>query len=131
MYMSLDLHTLKEKIEELNKIHQIEVLRILQKQDKITLNENKNGIFINLTNVNNSTIAELKKYLDEVGIIYFETTRIRKDGSEFSSEISARVIEINGLKYYHSIGRDITNRKLAENALQEAELKFRTIFDYT
>lgn len=66
MYMSLDLHTLKEKIEELNKIHQIEVLRILQKQDKITLNENKNGIFINLTNVNNSTIAELKKYLEYV-----------------------------------------------------------------
>ena len=66
MYMSLDLHTLKEKIEELNKIHQIEVLRILQKQDKITLNENKNGIFINLTNVNDSTITELKNYLEYV-----------------------------------------------------------------
>ena len=64
--MTNELHALKEQIEQLNKIHQIEVLRILQKQDKITLNENKNGIFINLTNINEAIIVELNNYLEYV-----------------------------------------------------------------
>ena len=64
--MTNELHALKEQIEQLNKIHQIEVLRILQKKDKITLNENKNGIFINLTNINEAIIVELNNYLEYV-----------------------------------------------------------------
>ncbi len=74
-------------------------------------------------------IPELKKYLDEVGTVFFVTTRIRKDGSEFQSEVSVRKIEIAGKKYYQSIGRDITKREEGAKALREAELKFRTIFD--
>ena len=68
-------------------------------------------------------IPELKKTLDEVGFAFYETTRIRKDGSEFPIEISARVIEIEGLKYCQSIGRDITERKKAEEELIIAKEK--------
>ena len=61
-----DLNCLKEKIELLSKFHQIEILRILKKDDICTLNENKNGIFINLTNINKETIIELETYLEYV-----------------------------------------------------------------
>jgi len=61
-----DLNCLKEKIEVLSKFHQIEILKILKKDDICTLNENKNGIFINLTNINKETIIELEAYLDYV-----------------------------------------------------------------
>jgi len=64
-------------------------------------------------------ISKLKKTLDEVGFAFFETTRIKKDGSEFPVEISARVIEIEGLKYCQSIGRDITERKRAEEQTEQ------------
>ena len=51
--MSLTL--LKNKIEELNKVHQIEILKLLL-NDKIIFTENKNGIFFNLTNVKGRTV---------------------------------------------------------------------------
>lgn len=61
-----DLNVLKEKIEALDKFHQIEILRILSKEESCTLNENNNGVFINLTNINEKVIDDLKKYLDYV-----------------------------------------------------------------
>jgi hypothetical protein len=61
-----DLNKLKERIEKLNKFHQIEILKLLKTDSSCTLNENKNGIFINLTNVKDTLIYELEKYLDYV-----------------------------------------------------------------
>jgi len=63
---TINLNNLKEKIELLSKFHQIEILKILRENDKCTLNENANGVFINLTNVNSSVITELVNYLDYV-----------------------------------------------------------------
>ena len=51
-----DLILLKEKIEKLNKFHQIEITRILNNRDNVTLNENKNGIFINLSVIDQDII---------------------------------------------------------------------------
>ena len=61
-----DLNCLKEKIELLSKFHQVEILKILKKDDICTLNENKNGIFINLTNIKKETILDLETYLEYV-----------------------------------------------------------------
>lgn len=59
----------------------------------------------------------------------FETFHKRKDGSIFPIEISTRVVSIEGAKYYQTIGRDITDRKCAEETLKESEEKFRKIFE--
>lgn len=64
--MASNLNFLKEKIEALDKFHQIEILRILNKNTSSILNENNNGVFINLTNINNNVIEEIEKYLDYV-----------------------------------------------------------------
>ena len=61
-----DLNCLKEKIEELSKFHQVEILKILKKDETITINENKNGIFINMTSLKDSVITELGDYLKYV-----------------------------------------------------------------
>ena len=45
------LEKLKTSIEQMNKHHQIEVLRILSKQ-LCKLNENKSGVYVNLTYIN-------------------------------------------------------------------------------
>jgi PAS domain S-box-containing protein len=44
-------------------------------------------------------------------------------------EVSFRQLKIRGDRVIFSIARDITERKQTENALQESESRFRTIFD--
>lgn len=55
----------------------------------------------------------------------FETVHLRKDGSTFPVEISARAIEVAGKLYRQSFVRDISARKRAEQALRESEQRFR------
>ena len=61
-----DLNCLKESIECLTKFHQIEILKILKKDISSTLNENNNGIFINLTSIQPDIIQDMKNYLEYV-----------------------------------------------------------------
>lgn len=62
----MDLIKLKESIEQLSKFHQIEILKILKKTNLNMLNENKNGTFVNLTNVDEKTIDNINLYLQYV-----------------------------------------------------------------
>jgi signal-transduction protein with cAMP-binding, CBS, and nucleotidyltransferase domain len=59
------LQTLKGRIEKMPIYHQIEILRIFKESD-ILLNENNNGTFINLTELDNSIIDKLDKYISYV-----------------------------------------------------------------
>ena len=67
MILSLvQINSLKEKIESMPKHQQIEVLRILKKQSKVCLNENNNGTFVNLTELEDSILEELDKYVNYI-----------------------------------------------------------------
>ena len=60
-----------------------------------------------------------------------ETEHMRKDGSVFPVEISARVIEVDGKRYYQGIVRDFTERKRAEAELRASEERYRQLFRRT
>lgn len=60
------LNILKDRIEHMEKYHQIEILRILHKFSSVTTNENNNGTFVNLTELSEEVILELEKYTDYV-----------------------------------------------------------------
>ena len=57
------LNVLKENIEHLEKIRQIEILKIIHKNQSSIVNENKNGIYINMSSLSNETLEELKNYM--------------------------------------------------------------------
>jgi len=57
------LENLKISIEKLNKHHQIEILRILSKH-LCKLNENKSGVFVNLSYIDDIVVEELQKYIE-------------------------------------------------------------------
>lgn len=61
-----ELNYVREAIEKMNKFNQIEVLRILSKHHSVTLNENKYGIHINLSELNTNIIEELSVYINYV-----------------------------------------------------------------
>ena len=50
----------------MEKYHQIEILRILNKFSEVKTNENNNGTFVNLTELSPEIITELEKYTDYV-----------------------------------------------------------------
>ena len=56
------LLSLKEGIENMPVVHQIEVLRILCSKNT-QINENKNGVFVNISRLNNDLIQELYDYM--------------------------------------------------------------------
>ena len=59
------LMTLKDGIENMPVVHQIEILRILNaKQTQI--NENKNGVFVNISKLNDALLQELYDYMTYV-----------------------------------------------------------------
>lgn len=59
------LMSLKEGIENMPVVHQIEVLRILYSKNT-QINENKNGVFVNISRLNNELIQELYDYMKYV-----------------------------------------------------------------
>ena len=63
---NMSINSLKERIENMSKYHQVEVLRILTKFASVKTNENNNGTFINLTEQSPEVISELEKYANYV-----------------------------------------------------------------
>ena len=57
---------IREQIENMSKFNQIEVLRILTRNKEVIINENKNGIHINLSDVDNTILTELILYIKYV-----------------------------------------------------------------
>ena len=62
---SAKLNNIKEIIESFEKEQQIQILRIL-KVKNININENKNGVFINLTNLDESVISEIESFIEHL-----------------------------------------------------------------
>jgi hypothetical protein len=56
------LNKLKEQIENMDKHHQIEILKILSK-NLCKINENKSGVYINMTFIEDHITQELEQYI--------------------------------------------------------------------
>lgn len=65
-YSVSELNYLRDYIENMDKFNQIEILRILNKNKNITLNENKYGIHINLSELDENILKEITLYLDYI-----------------------------------------------------------------
>jgi hypothetical protein len=63
-----ELEDIKNKIESMDKIHHIEILKILKNSASVKLNENKSGIFVNLSFLPPHTLDEIKKYIHYINV---------------------------------------------------------------
>lgn len=59
------LMSLKDGIENMPFVHQIEILRILHSKNT-QINENKNGVFVNISKLNNDILTQLYDYMKYV-----------------------------------------------------------------
>jgi hypothetical protein len=61
-----ELNNIRKLIEQMSKFNQIEILRIFCKYPEVTVNENKYGIHINLSEIQSGIIDEIKNYIKYV-----------------------------------------------------------------
>ena len=79
-YSVNELETIKTKIESMGKQSHIEILKILKNNPNVKLNENKSGVFVNLSFLSKEMVDEIIKYIDfisqqENSISYLETQK--------------------------------------------------------
>jgi hypothetical protein len=79
------LVSLKDKIEKMTKTQQLDILRILKKNPAIKLNENKSGIFVNISFLPNDSIEEIEKYVKYVGDQESELNLLENQKQEFKN----------------------------------------------
>ena len=66
LYDSTDISNIRDQIEHMSKFNQIEILRILTKNKNVIVNENKYGIHVILSELDNDTLKELSYYIKYV-----------------------------------------------------------------
>ena len=71
-----ELLDIKKKIENMDVKNQIEILKLFKKHPEIKLNENKNGTFINITNLN---VEILNEIIELIGYIENQQSILNKD----------------------------------------------------
>lgn len=62
----LKLEEMKFMIEGMTKNHQIEILKIMTKNAAVKINENKSGVFVNLSFLPEDCLDEIRNYLTYV-----------------------------------------------------------------
>jgi PAS domain S-box-containing protein len=80
---------------------------------------------------NENNWGEHWKDVKERGSYTFEARLKRKDGTFFPGEITVNYLAYDGKEYNCSYIRDISERKRAEEALEESEGKFRVLAETT
>jgi hypothetical protein len=63
-----ELIFIRDKVELMTKFNQVEVLKLLHNHSNVTLNENKYGIHINLSELSQNIITEIKIYINYVNM---------------------------------------------------------------
>ena len=94
-YSVSELNYIRETIENMNKFNQIEVLRILSKHKEVTLNENKYGIRINLSELKKEILDEMNIYIKYVNTQEITLNQVEKQKEDYKNTYFSKDIKDN------------------------------------
>ena len=85
------LNEIKKSIENMSKFYHIEVLRLLSKHlsvKNMSENENMNGIYINLTELNDNVINDLLAYIKYINTQEYELKNLENEREIYKKLLS-------------------------------------------
>jgi hypothetical protein len=80
-----ELNYIRDSIENMNKFNQIEVLRILNNHKDVTINENKYGIHINLSELKKDILDEISSYIKYVNTQEVTLHQVEKEKEDYKN----------------------------------------------
>ena len=80
-----ELNYIRDAVENMNKFNQIEVLRILNNHKDVTINENKYGIHINLSDLKKELLDELNVYIKYVNTQEVTLHQVEKEKETYKN----------------------------------------------
>jgi septum formation inhibitor-activating ATPase MinD len=86
----LELNSIRDSIESMSKFNQIEVLKILSSNKEVILNENKYGIHINLSDLKEEVIENLKNFINYVNTQEQTLNQVEKQKESFKNTYFAK-----------------------------------------
>jgi hypothetical protein len=95
------LEIIKEKIEAMTKFHQLEILKILSKK-LCKLNENKSGVYVNLSFLPDDLLEELTKYIEYVDEQTETFATVEYQKNEFKSSFFLEKEDKDNVTLQHS-----------------------------
>ena len=101
--MSIErLQILKERIESMSNLHQVEVLRLLVNTEGVSTNENNNGTFINLTGQRHEVVKALEDYSEYVDEQQSHLSTIENEKSRIEEVFFKDNKDIDNIKLAHA-----------------------------
>jgi hypothetical protein len=94
-YSLSELNYIRETIEHMNKFNQIEILKILNSHNEVTLNENKYGIHINLSELPNEIIHKLNIFIKYVNAQELTINSIEQQKNDYRNTYFSKDIKDN------------------------------------
>ena len=80
-----ELNYVRDSIENMNKFNQVEVLRILNNDKDVMLNENKYGVHINLSELKKDVVEELVLYIKYVTAQEINLNRVEQQKEDYKN----------------------------------------------
>ncbi len=144
-----DISSRKAAEERFNKAFDLspDLMLIFRERDLILIECNKNvetlsgykrneiigksSIDFNLWAISEDRIAYNNQYFGKGGAVFMETEFLRKDGTTFKGNISAKRISLQEEDHMLVVVRDITERKIAEQKILESEANLYAVINNT
>ena len=87
-YNSKHLNNMNKQIEKMSKTEHLQILNIIIQNDKIKVTENNNGCFINLNELQESTLDAIDKFLAYSSTKEKELKSIEKETCKMENMLS-------------------------------------------